>query len=273
MEHAQKIRFFAPHFLTTSFEANAPTGQRDSLETLITGTAQDTGEQRWIGSAWVEEFANCQISVEAIRRFTHRYGWLWASRAAKSPSGKFSIRLTQWVQARWQFRLSWDRMLGLPPRETDLQGFPELARKVLADHHQQQEAVDGTGGKFELNATWGMIFTADSLYHALLLKLLSLSESNKLRRCRRPDCDRFPYFIAEHAKQQYCGEKCAEWGQQQLKKAWWSEHGEQWRKHHTTRTSAGRRSRRENVKEVKNTRAHRKERTKGEMKNVRTKAK
>lgn len=73
------------------------------------------------------------------------------------------------------------------------------------------------------------MFVADSLYHALVLKLLSLSKAKKLRRCRRPDCDRTPYFIADHGRQQYCSERCGAWGQQQLKKAWWEKHGEQWR--------------------------------------------
>lgn len=89
--------------------------------------------------------------------------------------------------------------------------------------------MDASGGVFEITSEEGMVFVADSLYHALVLKLLSLSEAKKLRRCRRPDCDRTPYFIADHGRQQYCSERCGAWGQQQLKKAWWEKHGEQWR--------------------------------------------
>ena len=70
---------------------------------------------------------------------------------------------------------------------------------------------------------------AEHLYQALVLTLWALSGSGKLRRCLRPDCDRWPYFIAEHGKQQYCCEQCAEWGQRQWKKAWSSKKGQQWR--------------------------------------------
>lgn len=100
---------------------------------------------------------------------------------------------------------------------------------MLELERERIHRVDASGGTFELTADGGMVFVADSLYHALVLKLLSLSEGKKLRRCRRPDCDCLPYFIANQAKQQYCSEECGAWGQQQLKKAWWEEHGKQWR--------------------------------------------
>jgi hypothetical protein len=52
---------------------------------------------------------------------------------------------------------------------------------------------------------------------------------DKARRCGNPECDA-PYFIAKRKNQKYCTEKCAGHGQRELKRSWWAEHGEKWRK-------------------------------------------
>src|SRR5208337_1072586 len=88
--------------------------------------------------------------------------------------------------------------------------------------------VEIKGGAFELTDA-GLVYVADSLYGALVLKLFSLSEGKKLRRCLKPDCDCRPYFIADHGRQQYCSENCAAWAQTQFKKKWWAKEGPHWR--------------------------------------------
>lgn len=53
--------------------------------------------------------------------------------------------------------------------------------------------------------------------------------ADRARYCGNPECDA-PYFIAKRKNQRYCSEKCAGHGQRELKRSWWAEHGEEWRK-------------------------------------------
>jgi hypothetical protein len=55
------------------------------------------------------------------------------------------------------------------------------------------------------------------LQHASLLKL-----------CANVDCPR-PHFIAIHGNDRYCSKKCFDLARKAAKRAWWDEHGEQWR--------------------------------------------
>lgn len=63
------------------------------------------------------------------------------------------------------------------------------------------------------------------IQHALFFLL---EHSTLLRLCGNPDCDR-PYFIAEHGNDRYCKKKCFNKARSDAKRAWWGEHGEQWR--------------------------------------------
>lgn len=50
-----------------------------------------------------------------------------------------------------------------------------------------------------------------------------------MRHCPNPDCPA-PYFIAMRRSQRYCSEACALPAQREFKRAWWAEHGSEWRK-------------------------------------------
>jgi hypothetical protein len=221
MQHAQKIRFFAPHFVIERLQITSPT---NVPETRFSSTVKKV-DAYYLTREAVVEFANCLVEVDAVTRFTNRFGPLWITRTDK----RFSFRLLDWEAARRQFRWTWDRLLGLPTRDVEIPPMFKPIKKGLQRTADAIRRVDVTAGQFELTADRVMIFIADSLYQALVLKLLSLSEAGKLRRCARPDCDNLPYFIAEHGKQQFCGEKCSEWGQRLAKAAWWKEKGESWR--------------------------------------------
>jgi hypothetical protein len=56
-----------------------------------------------------------------------------------------------------------------------------------------------------------------------------LKHHDKTRHCPYPGCPT-PYFFATRHTQRYCSEKCAQGGQKQSKRKWWTEHGPEWRK-------------------------------------------
>ena len=53
--------------------------------------------------------------------------------------------------------------------------------------------------------------------------------------CGNPSCAA-PYFFATKKGQKYCTDLCAEYGQREAKKRWWTEHGDQWRTNRRAKT-------------------------------------
>lgn len=58
---------------------------------------------------------------------------------------------------------------------------------------------------------------------------LLLENSSRAKFCARAECPS-PYFIAARVTQRYCGTDCAEAMQEEWKKKWWKERGNDWRK-------------------------------------------
>lgn len=54
-------------------------------------------------------------------------------------------------------------------------------------------------------------------------------QSSRAKICGNPNCPA-PYFIAKKVIQRYCSDKCAEVFQQEWKRKWWAEHGDEWRR-------------------------------------------
>jgi hypothetical protein len=63
---------------------------------------------------------------------------------------------------------------------------------------------------------------------------------DRMRYCLNPECPA-PYFFAKKRRQRYCTEECAGAGQRELKRVWWAEHGDAWRK---AREASSKKSRR-----------------------------
>jgi hypothetical protein len=59
---------------------------------------------------------------------------------------------------------------------------------------------------------------------------------DKARYCANPECPA-PYFFVARKNQRYCSEICAAPAQRELKRKWWSEHGEEWRTARQKKTS------------------------------------
>lgn len=62
-----------------------------------------------------------------------------------------------------------------------------------------------------------------------LVGLRALQIADRMRYCPNPTCPS-PYFIAYRRSQKYCTDACALPAQRELKRAWWKEHGDEWRK-------------------------------------------
>jgi len=64
---------------------------------------------------------------------------------------------------------------------------------------------------------------------------------DRMRRCQNSACP-VPYFLAKHRNQRFCSKICAGPAQRKLKKAWWSEHGDEWRSKRRTKGGQSRKS-------------------------------
>jgi hypothetical protein len=241
MEHSQKIRFFAPQYILKAFDVEQRLfdGRSDKRNLVFRGELEGAGIGEPLKDTAIEEFANCLPDINAIKKFTQRFGPLWTTTSGK----EFGFQLEDWIRARQQFRMTWDHMLGLAQREQDIGLVPPEVEELLRREVEPCRKVE-TQGTFQLTNA-GMVYVADSLYAALVLKLFALQGGKKLRRCLKPECDNQPYFIATHGRQQYCSDRCAEWAQAQFKKEWWKKQGSLWLREKSSATKTKARKERE----------------------------
>jgi hypothetical protein len=172
------------------------------------------------------EFANCRTDVAGVRRFVERFGPL------NGPT-TFPFSLAVWIADQKRFQDYWKFILKVGPWA----GMPAHFPPSVVPPIQRVQAT----GSFEITPA-GLVYSADSLYEAMLLKLLHLYEKKKLRHCENPACAQTPFFVAEHARQRYCSTVCSEWGQSEAKKKWWDKKGPSWRLTHSGRADKKRKS-------------------------------
>lgn len=108
----------------------------------------------------------------------------------------------------WRMPTPWDREIALL----------NPLYIMLADFHQAHAAQGMKPLEKRIVAAAKVI--------GVLLKLQRSAE--RLHFCGNPECPA-PYFIAR-SSQKFCSEACAGPAQRAQKKAWWSSHGEEWRK-------------------------------------------
>lgn len=165
------------------------------------------------------EFANCRDEIEAVKRYINKYGPPFLIDPERQGFLHADMR-GRWKALLLQFRMYWDRMLGLEIKntftETCGKGFPELWQP------QEPWMKAEAKGEFQISDC-GLIFLAETHYMALGIKLLAVAATGKLRKCLNPNCSLTPYFIATHGKIQYCSEACGQWGQRQAKLKYWHE--------------------------------------------------
>jgi len=160
------------------------------------------------GHSLAEEFVNWADDPQSIIRFTRKFGPL---NCPQQEDGEFRQSLQEWRAYQVAMRRYW-RFLG---DNKHYRGRGAWTSAVV-----NGEYLTALGGN--------LTFVTPHLAHFLLLELGSCSVT-RLRICARPDC-KTPHFTARHLRQHFCSEPCAQWGQRQWKKQWWTEHGQTWRK-------------------------------------------
>ena len=146
----------------------------------------------------IEEFLNWPDDLQAIVRFTRKYGPLYETPVS---GATFGVNTHAWIGAQAHMRNLWQQ----------LSRFPDW---------QPQGGCLAYRNGF-------LTYTAANLYMFLYMDLVTCM-ANRARTCKRQDCPH-RYFIAGNLKQTFCSEVCAQWGQRQWKKEWWTEHGKSWR--------------------------------------------
>jgi hypothetical protein len=148
----------------------------------------------------IEDFLNWPSDPQSILRFTRKYGPLQDLPVV----GK-------------EFEVFWH------PWTLDQRRLRSLWRKKSFFDLNERERSNGT---LAFRNGW-LTYRASNLFVYLYMDLITC-EAKRLRICKRADCPN-PYFIAGHLKQRFCSDLCAEWGQREWKKQWWTEHGAAWR--------------------------------------------
>lgn len=130
------------------------------------------------------------------------------------------------LQSAWRRRTSFEREMSLLYLAKDLflwQGreplFPPGFRGTL------NEAI--AMEKLRSEELGLVCRPKDDPLTAVLVHALRLAD--RMHFCENSGCPA-PYFIAQRRSQRYCGEECAKPAQRAYKKAWWDEHGAEWRR-------------------------------------------
>lgn len=148
----------------------------------------------------IAEFVNWPSDAKGILNFTRKYGPL---RNQPKEGAAFEFSLFEWHQDQRHFQWAWGKENALPSEEKHF-----------------------NAGALGLRGHW-LTYVAPDLYTFLRMDLLTC-DRNRLRFCKRPDCQT-PYFVAGHLKQRFCSDTCAAWGQREWKKHWWRTKGQAWR--------------------------------------------
>lgn len=170
-----------------------------------------------------EDFANCGESPNDILRFTKNYGPL----IGESRRGEaFRFDLSEWRKIHAAFRENW--------RDTFASNWQPLgSEKSLSPDAKcyVSRRIDlrrAPWGRLELGFDWqgtGFLET-DSLLTLLNICFVAIPYE-RVRVCSSPNC-KFPFFVAHHLKQTFCGtQRCIEWGQRKLKLEYWNRNKKQ----------------------------------------------
>lgn len=138
-----------------------------------------------------------------VRRFTSRFGPLTVVPPAHGKGGAFAFSLAEWQAAQVAVQNEWRRKL--PGRGAPLLG--DSGRRFVRP-----------GESFSLvQGRWS--YRTATLEQWAALAVLS-TPRGRLKKCASTGCD-MPFFQAQHLRQRYCSEVCANWAQRKAKREWW----------------------------------------------------
>jgi hypothetical protein len=152
--------------------------------------------------ALIHDFLNWRIEPKSIVLFTKTHGPL--DREAM-PGCEFSFQSSAWTKLQAAMRSIWRNQ-----------------RKATGDWEMSSDDGDLACENRQL------VYRARTLFLFFCMDLVT-RPVDQMKMCGCPECPT-PFFIARHLRQRFCSEKCAGWGQRQLKKEWWAQYGESWRR-------------------------------------------
>ena len=138
-------------------------------------------------------------------------------------------------------------------RQSDLEAR-ELAQKSGATLIQAIDAgwkARTVREREETEATrsdWVISDAAIDEFALVLLRAMHIAD--RMRYCQNPSCPA-PYFLAKRRSQKYCSDACSLPAQREFKRAWWQDHGEEWRAKRAKKKEAKRGSRKSQRKRGK----------------------
>jgi len=110
---------------------------------------------------------------------------------------------------------------------------------MYLDTREEPRLVDSK--VFRYNEEYWAKEAASRVDAFVLVLLRALHIADRMRYCPNPACPA-PYFIAKKRRQKYCSDACALPAQREFKRAWWDEHGEEWRAKRKRKAERGRKS-------------------------------
>lgn len=197
--------------------------------------------------AIAEEFASCSSDPERIAAFTKSYGPLFIEEKPISIREYFGATYAAFVEKVKPLREATDSHMADKAHR-----FPDREKAFEFDIREWLSAQIGFRSTWSVISTWPksrektmpiigtlpgeefclvdgqLTFQTADLHRFLLLDLFSVA-SERIRICRRPDCDQVPYFVAAHLGQWYCTRMCSDWAQREHRKKWWAKHGKEMR--------------------------------------------
>lgn len=204
-----------------------------SIETALSFLARKMPPGRAEG--FLLELANLkQADPRAISRFREKYPDFFippqaekgeVRLASTSPAARLGLYEVDDSFPRPMFNLQ-VLLRRACERPTALEREVSLSLALQEVHKQFLRATErklSEGPNPSLDTVWkalGNIFVA-------LMPAKRLAD--RMRSCVNPACPA-PYYIAKRRGQKFCTEICAAPAQREQKSAWWSEHGEKWRK-------------------------------------------
>ncbi len=175
----------------------------------------------------VVEFASCGEDSRSIKRFTKKYGPL-----SSTGSDRWVETLARWADLQYQFQETWDALIGVEHRRPAVSMFRDEYHALRSEELRLKASLTGNArprkcqaaGTFTLNGP-ALVFAAESLYAALLVKLFTLASGGRLRRCENPECCFLPYFLLSADRRKFCCLECSTFGKRQTKLEWWNTTG------------------------------------------------
>ena len=194
------------------------------------------------------ELANLKVDVDAARRFRERFAvfipdhdpkWV-AGLLEKGPGLEEQINRLPNMTVEEMGENAWVATLKL--MLGDLWTEPDYRQKewgVFAFRYALYKWGDNSLRKIDL---FKILYDPAKRFRVppptpfeLALSYL-VKAGDRARYCANPECPA-PYFFVKRKNQRYCSEICAAPAQRELKRKWWSEHGEEWRKARTGKES------------------------------------